>query len=131
MKMEQWGKDSRSMREAEWTGQGERLDNSCETEAFSRMTPRIQLMARQVAEIRMVEQSKFEDQKVTLRHAKVDILFNIQVGMSSRILENRKLELRREVWVRGIDQEFVSVERTVAVREPAVPKSQDGNKTQG
>ena len=119
------------MREAEWTGQGERLDNNCETEAFSRMTPRIQLMARQVAEIRMVEQSKFEDQKVTLRHAKVDILFNIQVGMSSRILENRKLELRREVWVRGIDQEFVSVERTVAVREPAVPKSQDGNKTQG
>ena len=118
--MEQWGKDSRSIREAEWTGQGERLDSNCETEAFSRVTPRIQLMARQVAEIRMVEQSKFEneDQKVTLRHAKFDILFNIQVGMSSRILlENRKLELRREVWVGDIDQEFVSVEMTVAGRK--------------
>lgn len=43
-------------------------------------------MARQVAEIRMVEKSKFEneDQKVTLRHATFDILFNIQVGMSKQ-----------------------------------------------
>lgn len=93
------GKDSRSIQEAEWTRQGERLDSNCETE-FSRVIPRIQLMARQVAEIRMVEQFKFEneDQKVTLRHAMFDILFNIQVEMSSRILlENRKLELRREV----------------------------------
>lgn len=86
------GKDSRSIQEAEWTRQGERLDSNCETERVFKGDSQDSAYGE--------TQSKFEneDQKVTLRHAMFDILFNIQVEMSSRILlENRKLELRREV----------------------------------
>lgn len=100
MKMEQWGKILEVFRKQNGQDRVKDWTVIVRQREFSRVIPRIQLMARQVAEIRMVEQFKFEneDQKVTLRHAMFDILFNIQVEMSSRILlENRKLELRREV----------------------------------
>ena len=87
MKMEQWGKILEVVRKQNGQDRLEDWTIIVRQREFSRVIPRIHLMARQVAEIRMVEQSKFEneDQKVTLRHAtRFDILFNIQVGMSKQ-----------------------------------------------
>lgn len=76
------GKDSRSIQEAEWTRQGERLDSNYETE-FSRVIPRIQLMARHSPSLRMKIRKSHSDMLCLIYFS----IFKLkcQAGSSSKI----------------------------------------------